>query len=100
MELCLDFLFHCHFLWGGGSWIIILLLIFLSGRLNGRHGIIVFLDMMISVSMVLLEVLTTKHLVLSSHIVIMKTLVVHKSTALDEVIRLLLIIVLEVACHI
>ena len=56
--------------------------------------------MMISVSMVLLEVLTTKHLVLSSHIVIMKTLVVHKSTALDEVIRLLLIIVLEVARHI
>lgn len=56
--------------------------------------------MMISIPMVLLEVLTTKHLVLPGHIVIMKTLVVDKSTALNEVIRLLLIIVLEVARHI
>ena len=44
-----------------------------------------------------LEVLPSKHLVLLGHVVIME---VHKPSALDKIIRLLLIIDLEVARHI
>jgi len=97
LELGLDFLLHGHFLWGVSSWIIILLLILLSG-LNGGHGIIIFLHVLIS--LMLLEVFPTEYLVLLSHVVIMESLKVHKSTALDEIVRLLLIVVLEVARHI
>ena len=54
--------------------------------------------MMVIISMVLLVIFIAKHVVFS-HVVIMRCLEVIKSTALNKIIRLLLIIILKMACH-